>query len=98
MKWLKQCLVVGFLFLVLGGFLYGLEISERSSREEEINRIQTSVEKAAVQCYAMQGTYPKSLTALLDQYTLHINEEDYQVYYDYNGGNIMPSIHVIRKE
>ncbi|MXQ74538.1 hypothetical protein GSF08_11435 [Clostridiaceae bacterium DONG20-135] len=98
MKKIKKLLALVLLLVVLIGFLYGISISEASSHREEASRIQESVEKAAVQCYAMHGIYPKTLEELLAQYTLHLNQKDYRIFYDYNGGNIMPSIYVIERE
>lgn len=98
MNRMKKLIAAVLFIAVLGGFLYGISVSEASSRREEAVRIQESVEKAAVQCYAMHGIYPKSLEELLNQYTLHLNQTDYRIFYDYNGGNIMPSIYVIERE
>lgn len=98
MRIFKKLLAAAVLFAVLGGFLYGISVSEASSRKEEVSRIQESIEKAALQCYAMHGIYPKSLDDLLDQYTLHLNQKEYRIFYDYNGGNIMPTVYVMERE
>lgn len=88
-------IIIGIFIIITG---YGFSISNQSTISQETNRLKEIIEKAAVDCYALQGMYPKTFEELQEEYVLHINQIDYQIYYDYNGANIMPDIHVIRKE
>ena len=51
---------------------------------------------AAVNCYAIEGFYPADLSYLEDNYGLIIDER-YNVFYEVQASNIMPSVSVNRR-
>lgn len=97
-KILKIGIVIGLLALFWIVFLEGVSINDVHSKKYEATRIKETIENTTVQYYAIYGIYPKSIEEIKEQYSLHINEVDYSIYYDYNGSNILPDIHVVRKE
>ena len=51
-----------------------------------------------MQCYAIEGFYPQSLSYLEDKYGLYLDRENYIIDYRFTGSNIMPDITVFEKE
>lgn len=78
--------------------IFYIQNSESTLREEEQQQIVAAVRKAAVQCYALEGKYPKDIEYLKEHYQLTIETSSYKVYYTNNGDNLMPNIDVIRKK
>jgi hypothetical protein len=66
--------------------------------DEAVTSIKEAIRSAALQCYALEGSYPSSLDYLKDHYGLNINEEDYYVVYNAFAQNQLPEIRVVRKE
>ena len=51
-----------------------------------------------MQCYAIEGFYPQSLSYLEDKYGLYLDRGNYIIDYRFTGSNIMPDITVFEKE
>ncbi len=62
------------------------------TREQGAQAVRESVVRSAVQCCAIEGSYPTSLQYLEEHYGLVVNERDYQVSYEWLGDNIPPSV------
>ena len=56
--------------------------------------IQEVIQKAALQCYAVEGVYPPDLAYLQDHYGLSVNTEDFIVVYDAFASNLPPTVFV----
>lgn len=54
--------------------------------------LRQAVISSALQCCAVEGSFPTSVDHLTQHYGLVINEEDYQVQYEWLGDNITPSV------
>lgn len=65
--------------------------AERESRE----MVETAVRRSAVQCYAIEGAYPRSLQDLRDRYGLSVDETRWMVDYRYLADNLSPDIAVL---
>jgi hypothetical protein len=79
-------------------FLYeGIDKFEASSSAESIKSIEHAIEKAAVLCYAIEGSYPPDVRYLADNYGVIIDESKYFYYYEVSGSNILPKISVIKR-
>ena len=61
-------------------------------REQGAAALHDTILNSAKQCCAIEGSYPKSLKHLEEDYGLTINHNDYIVSYEYFAGNIMPSV------
>ena len=62
------------------------------SREQGAAAVREAILRSALQCCAVEGSYPTSVAHLEEHYGLVINEADYQVTYDWLGDNILPSV------
>ena len=71
--------------------------SNESRKSENLRIIENGVRRAATECYAVEGFYPDSLQYLIDNYNLHIDENECIVHYSPVSSNIMPEIRVIAK-
>lgn len=69
--------------------------STNTAREKEI--LQNAIERSVTQCYALEGTYPSSLSYLEEHYGLLYNKEQFFVDYQYIGGNLRPDITIIER-
>ena len=71
--------------------------SNNSRKSENLNIVESGVRRAAAECYAVEGFYPDNLQYLIDNYNLHIDENECIVHYSPVSSNIMPDIRVISK-
>jgi len=85
--------------LILGVCLYLLLIGTgniAAQTDAEQQKILTqAIQRASIQCYAIEGRYPPSIEYLEDHYGLTIDRERYHVFYEGWASNIMPDITVI---
>ena len=65
------------------------------AREQGAVALRESVLRSALQCCAVEGSFPTSLEHLEDHYGLVVNEDDYRVMYEWLGDNITPSVVVV---
>ena len=66
--------------------------SRSVAREQAATSVRNAVVAAAVQCCAVEGSYPASLAHLEETYGLIINHNDYVVNYEWLGDNVPPSV------
>ena len=76
----------------------GVANLSRGSQSEQLALAQSAVRRSAVQCYAIEGFYPQSLSYLEDKYGLYLDRGNYIIDYRFTGSNIMPDITVFEKE
>ena len=70
---------------------------EAGYSEESERRLEDTIKKAVVSCYAMEGVYPATLEYIEEYYGLQIDHEKYDVFYEIFADNIMPEITVVPK-
>lgn len=68
------------------------------THDEEIERIESSIQELSLKCYSIEGRYPKNIDYLKENYGLLVNSDDYQIIYYYEGDNIQPQVTVFKKE
>lgn len=96
---MKNYLASLLIFIILLGLLLSSTEKISSKAEEEgLYIIGAAIKRSTVQCYAIEGKYPKSLTYLKDNYGLRIDDNKYFVHYSYLGSNILPDVTVMRKD
>lgn len=66
-----------------------------SAREQGAVSIRNTILNAAMQCAAIEGSFPENLSYLEDNYDLRVNHDDYVVIYEVLGSNVLPSIVVV---
>ena len=87
------------LFLaVLFFFLFGVRARESKSEEESLASLRNAIQRACVQCYAIEGRYPPSVEYLEEHYGIVIDRDRYHVFYDGWASNVMPDITVLPAE
>jgi hypothetical protein len=77
-------------FFSIDGF--GANVGSKNTKA-----LEEAIRKAAVQCYAIEGSYPPDLDYLASHYGIVLNDEVYFYHYQVSGSNIMPDIAVIKK-
>ena len=88
-----RLLVALLLFVALSAVAYfGAKeaIAEQSARS-----MRTAILDTALQCYAIEGAFPASLSYLEEHYGLVINKADYLVTYECYADNVSPSVVVV---
>jgi hypothetical protein len=75
----------------------GMDAMWAKSAGERIAASEDAIRRAAVQCYALEGSYPPDLAYLADHYGIVVDESRYDYYYATFGSNIMPQVKVYPK-
>ncbi len=87
-------IIIVLLIIILVGFQSVDEISNKDDRSTAIEKV---IMKAAVQCYALEGSYPPDVDYLTDNYGIIVDKNQYFYFYETNGANIAPNIKVIKR-
>lgn len=74
-------------------YVSGLLGSKTSA--ENLRMQAESIRRAAVECYALEGYYPPSLSYLTERYGVSVDTGRYFVDYQYVASNLMPDITVL---
>lgn len=82
-------------FAILFFFLFCVRAMESKSEEESLASLRNAVQRACVQCYAIEGRYPPSVEYLEEHYGIVIDRKQYHVFYDGWASNVMPDITVL---
>ncbi|MFQ7551658.1 MAG: hypothetical protein ACLRMZ_16725 [Blautia marasmi] len=91
-----RLLLPALVFLCLMCFLfYGMSSVSSTTQKEEERSLKQAVIRSAVHCYAVEGSYPESLTYLEDHYGITYDHDKYLVTYEVVGSNLMPDVDVI---
>ncbi|MDR2932451.1 MAG: hypothetical protein LBV27_05020 [Oscillospiraceae bacterium] len=76
----------------------GLDALGMRTEYEQLEAARNAINRAAVQCYALEGQYPPNVQYLVDNYGLRVDGEKYVIHYQAFASNIMPDIDVIPKD
>lgn len=83
------CFLAVFVTVLLGTAGIG-----RRTREQGRATAEEAVRRAAVQCYAIEGRYPRDAAYLEEHYGLILDTEQYSCHLKPVGDNLMPEIFV----
>ena len=72
------------------------ETSKRTRKSPQERRAE--VLDAAVQCYALEGAYPQSLSYLEENYGVQVNHSRFIVSYEAYASNQLPAVAVLEKQ
>lgn len=72
-------------------------VNERQ-QAENLKQMQDSIQKAVLNCYAIEGSYPADINYVEQYYGLQIDHDRYDVFYEVFAQNIMPEITVVEKD
>ena len=67
----------------------------RDMLESSRSSIRQAVLRSAVDCYAVEGAYPSSLTYLEENYGLVLNHRDFIISYNAFASNVLPDVQVL---
>jgi len=96
--WIRICKGILPALLTLAVALmifYGLDETEKSSRSEGLRLLEESLRHAIVKCYAVEGSYPDSISYIEKNYGVRIDRTKYFVDYQIFASNILPSVTVV---
>jgi hypothetical protein len=89
---LAACMIVLSIYLIP---LIGDTVDKNTDMTQ--NTMKQAIDRALVQCYAIEGSYPSSLDYLSENYGIYIQDERFYYYYEYIGSNIRPIVQVLEK-
>ncbi len=90
--WLAALLIP---VLILAFFTLAIREADDGRRESEKERLEEAFRRAAIDCYALEGAYPRDAEALIARRGLIWDREAFDVKYEYVGSNLMPDITVL---
>nr|MDD6336720.1 hypothetical protein [bacterium] len=83
--------------VVLALFIGGIAQAQQGSRRQGKLALETSIRRAVITCYSLEGQYPESLEYIKAHYGLHYDEKRYAVFYEVYASNLMPGITVVER-
>ena len=95
-SWVRRILpaAVFLIALAAAGLLLARGVSVRADAEV-LSLAEEGVRRAAVECYALEGFYPRSLDYLVENYGVTAGDGRYIISYQYVASNLMPDITVL---
>jgi hypothetical protein len=85
--------VIGFVFMYL---MYAMAQYSGQSGERQADSIRRIIDKALVQCYALEGGYPADIDRV-SQYGVVLDRSKYIFHYEWFGSNLRPKVLVMEK-
>lgn len=82
-----------------GVLLFSLAVSRLDADREQqaLLRLENSVRRTAVSCYAARGFYPPSVAYMEEHWGLQYDRQHYVIRYEAFASNLMPEITVLEK-
>lgn len=96
-KWVQPFLLIIIIIVAIVSVVSMNEFWENSN-DAQPDRIKEAIERACVQCYALEGSYPPDLKYLNEHYGLILNEDKYFYYYEIFASNVMPYVEVYERD
>ena len=93
-RFLMALAVVFLLLLPLCLSYFSQHVGQRTA-VESLEVVRRSLDRAVVECYALEGFYPPNLDYLEERYGISIDETMYYVDYFYLGSNLMPDMTIL---
>lgn len=95
---IKQMVIQLCIFIcIIGIFIFGFQNTDQQVNAQDLQRVREAVQKAALECYSIEGKYPVNVTYLETYYGLYLQKELYNVRYEFVADNIMPQTNVYGK-
>ncbi len=82
-----------FALIMFGLFFYSLV--QDSLEERAAESIRASILNTAMQCCAVEGSYPMTLSYMEENYGLRVNDEDFLITYEAFASNVLPTVTVV---
>lgn len=95
-KFAGAAAITALMTFIAAYILYSMLTFSGKAEKLSTENISKIIQKAAVQCYALEGAYPPNIYYLADNYQIELDEDNYIYYYCVYGANIMPEIQVFQ--
>lgn len=86
-----------FVLIIFISYQAFASVSHQTS-EEELQALESALNRSIMHCYAIEGQYPESLDYIKENYGLTYNESLFTVHYQPLGANLMPDVTITVKE
>jgi hypothetical protein len=80
--------------VVIGWAFFGMVMIAERDHESQSEKIKEIIDRALIQCYALEGAYPNDIR-YLSKYGVLFNNEEYEYYYELTWATYMPVVAVI---
>lgn len=94
-RWVRGALAAVAALAVILLLAAALTLGQQSTLQQGASSVRQAVLSAAMQCCAVEGSYPSTIEHLEEYYGLSINHEDYVVNYEAFASNVMPTVTVV---
>ncbi len=96
-KFFSWKLAATILIFFVCALLLWRSVSSISAQTEvsQAENLKNAIERSAIHCYAVEGSYPESLDYIKEHYGISWNTDEYVVDYMVLGSNMMPSVTII---
>ena len=95
---IKNIVMIVIIFITIG-VIYVLIVNLGSKAEKDkTEELKKSIMTASIECYAIEGMYPPSIEYLEDNYSIQINRDKYNVFYNGFASNMLPDITIVEVE
>lgn len=92
----RQVLVSAAVFAaVIAAFAFGTKRIRADADRKGAESLKESIQRATVECYAIEGRYPPSVAYLEENYGIRIDRNRFSVFYEGFASNIIPDITVV---
>jgi len=96
LKWVRIFLLI-IIAIVAAVSVYSMDIFWEKRSVAQPEKIKEAIERACIQCYALEGSYPPDLEYLGKNYGLILNNDKYFYYYEIFASNVMPYVEVYER-
>ncbi len=83
--------------LIFGLICSGFQSISKSTRQQEKDSLEKALRRGILECYALEGRYPESLTYLVEHYHIFYDDDQFDIKYEVIASNMMPNITIIEK-
>lgn len=92
-----QIVLLVIIAVVIAFSMIGIEALWDKTDQAQPERIKEAIEKACIQCYALEGSYPPDLDYLKENYGVLLDHNQYFYYYEIFASNMMSVVEVYEK-
>lgn len=86
------------LAIVIIAFVFFSNTIFNSNQSGNYQILENALNRSITQYYALEGSYPPSLSYLVENYGLLYDSEQYFIDYQYIGSNLRPDVTIIERD
>jgi hypothetical protein len=90
---LLAIIVIGYISM----YISSIDKFWENGQEDTNKAIEDAIRKSALECYALEGSFPPSVDYLKKNYGLIVNEDAYFYHYQVTASNMIPDIKVVKR-